>query len=323
MTTIFQKRSSRDAYLLEAMLITLAIGISFLLYRMGAFKMVVLNLFYLPTVLAGYYLGRTNAGILALFSVLAATIAVMLDAVGFAAFTSPVMVGLALTVWGGCLGLTAILLGTLCDERAQTVRELHAAYVGVVEVLSKYLQSANPKVKARATRVAELGQDVAFHMRLSQREVDDIRVAALLYDLGNIEITTRLLSKAVDTLEASPEKFEQNTFSGMDLVHSLGSVLNSALPILLNQDDATREALASEDHALVDDPPLGAKIINAVRAYDAFTHGLAGRQRLDPDQALAELRNDVTASFDAGVLDALEQVIQSRKRSESKQLAHA
>lgn len=311
--------SIRDSIIFEVMLIIVAIGMAFLLSTMGTHKMVVLNLFYLPIVLAGYYLGRTNAGILALFSVLAATIAITLDASGFAMYSSPLSVGLALTMWGACLGLTAILLGTLCDERARTVGELHAAYVGVVEVLSKYLQSANPNVKARATRIAEMSQDVAVQMKLSQRETDDVRVAALLYDLGNVEITTRLLTKAVDTLESKQESSSGHTFSGMDLVHSLGSVLSGALPLLVNQDAAAREFLqAGDDLGSGHDMPLGARIICAVRAYDGFTFGLMGDRPVAPLQALEELRNDIAAGHDGAVLNALEQVLRKSNKIDAR-----
>ena len=164
------KQMLKEKYAAEIMLVIVTIGMTFLLVRMGGYKMVVLNLFYLPIVLSGYFLGRTNAGVLALFSVLAVTIVVMLDPTGLQAFKSPVLVILALTVWAASLGMTAILVGTLCDERAKTVEELHLAYVGVVDVLSKYLQSANPKVKARSTRVAELSQSAAEEMRLPRKQ---------------------------------------------------------------------------------------------------------------------------------------------------------
>ena len=102
--------NNRDRRILEIMLIVVAMGMTFLLYRMGGYKMVILNLFYLPIVLSGYYLGRTSAGVLALLSVLAVTITATLDTTGFAAYRTPVMIGLALTVWGATLGLTAILV---------------------------------------------------------------------------------------------------------------------------------------------------------------------------------------------------------------------
>lgn len=296
----------REKYAAEIMLVIVTIGMTFLLVRMGGYKMVVLNLFYLPIVLSGYFLGRTSAGILALFSVLAVTIVVMLDPTGLEAFKSPVLVILALTVWAAALGLTAILVGTLCDERSKTVEELHLAYVGVVDVLSKYLQSANPKVKARSTRVAELSQSAAEEMRLPRKQVDDIRVGALLFDLGNVEITTQLLTKAVDTLEADPIKTASYTFSGTDLVHSLSACLSGALPLVLNQDEAVLECMMTQADGSAGSIPLGAKIIRTVRAYDAMTAPDSDVQASTPREAIQELRNDVTGGFDSAVLDAIE-----------------
>ena len=314
MTTLPKK----ERRILEIMLVVVTVGMTFLLYRMGGYKMVVLNLFYLPIVLSGYYLGRTSAGLLALLSVLLATIATTLSSsAGLAAYNSPIMIGLALTVWGASMGLTAILVGTLCDERAKTVDELHAAYVGVVEVLSKYLQSANPKVKARSIRIAELSQAVAEEMKLPRKQVDDIRVAALLYDLGNVEITTQLLSKAVGALEANPSKTCTYTFSGMELVHSLGSVLRGAVPLLLNQDDAARECFLSTSTELSGEMPMGARVIRAVRAYEALVGGDDPERADSPSSALQELRKDIAAAHDQEVLDSLERSVTRESRATS------
>ena len=81
------------------------------------------------------------------------------------------------------------------------MEELHEAYVGVVEVLSQYLQSAHPRLKAQSGRVAELSQAMAVALRLSPKEIDDIRVASLLYHVGSIEITTKVIRRAGETRE--------------------------------------------------------------------------------------------------------------------------
>lgn len=300
-------RLTKDRHVFEIMLVAVTVGITALLYIMGGHKAVVLNLFYLPVVLSGYYLGRSSAGILALFCALAVTVATAVDTSGFAAFSSPAMVGLALTVWAAVLGLTAILVGTLCDERAATVDELHKAYVGVVEVLSKYLQSANPKIKARSIRVAELSQMVAEEMKLSRKQIDDIRVGALLHDLGNVEITTQVLTKAVDTLEADAPEAARHTFPGTDLAYSLSSVLHGAVPLLADQDESVGESLLDDDVLQPSDVPLGAKIIRAARAYDALAMSDSGAPAGVSDEVLAELHRN--GSGDSEVLDALERAV--------------
>ena len=83
-----------------------------MLYETIGYKIVVLNLFYLPVILAAFYLGRYRAAVLAFFSVLSASIVCVLCLRDFAAFTSPLVIGLSIVVWGAVLGLTAILVGT-------------------------------------------------------------------------------------------------------------------------------------------------------------------------------------------------------------------
>lgn len=316
--TLLQGKEKR---VFEAMLVVVVLGMTYLLYQMGGYKMVILNLFFLPIVLSGYFLGRTSSGTLALFCVLAVSVVVTTSAATLASFSSPVMLALALTVWGASLGLTALLVGTLCDERAKTVDELHAAYVGVVEVLSKYLQSADPAVKARSIRVAELCQAVAESMRLPRKEVDDTRVGALLFDLGNVEITTQLLSRAVGTLEANPAANTKHTFSGMDLVHSLGSVLSGAVPLLLNQGDSGSCGQSPEFEDGSANVPVGARIIRAVRAFDSMMTGTP--DNVTVHSVVQELRKDIPAGYDQDVLDALERCAGRSERSEQLEPALA
>ena len=300
------RRKLNDDYLffVELTLIASALGLSAVVATLSLNKVVVLNLFYLPVVLGGFFLGRYRAGVMALLCVIAASVALAKSPGEFASSQSMVVVGLSMLIWGAVLCLTALLVGSLSDERNAKVRELHEAYVGVVEVLTKYLQSANPRLKDRATRVAELCHKVAAQMRLPAQEIDDIRVAALMLDLGKIEVTTRLVSRAVDTLGANPEPLEQHSFHGIDLVHSLGTVLKGAVPLLASQGDAGLGAGSSDSPAAADHP-VGARVIRMVRAYDALTGGGLHDSFPEPREALADLARDPAFAGDTAIRLAL------------------
>ena len=148
------RKKSEQQLCLEIILILICLALCGLLYRVGPYRTVVLNLFYLPVVLAAFFLGRYRAGILALFCVISAAVITALDLNSLAAFTSPLAVGLALTIWGAVMGINALLVGTLSDESAGKIKELHDAYVGVVEVLARYLNSSDPKVCDHTAKVA-------------------------------------------------------------------------------------------------------------------------------------------------------------------------
>ena len=300
---------TRNRSYFEFALIAIVLGMAFVTFQLGGHKLVVLNLFYLPIILSGYFLGRASAGILALLCALAVTIATALDPAGFAAHFTPLLGALAVTVWAAVLGLAAMLIGTLCDERAAVVDELHQAYVGVVEVLSRYLQCGNPNIKGRSVRVAELSQLVAEEMKLSRKQIDDIRVGSLLFDLGNVEITTRLIARVVDTLGSSADHANKHTFAGTDLVHSLGTVLQGTAPLLMSQGDDVSGLLTTTDDWQSSDVPLGAKIIRSVRAYDVLVTGGPGGTGTTPEAAINELRSDPTNAHDENVLRAVERVV--------------
>ncbi len=301
--------NDKERRILEIALILVCVGLAALLHVMQGYKIVILNLFFLPVVLGAFFLGRYRAGVLALFSAIAAAVAVVFSLPAITTGASPLVIFLAITVWGAVLGLTAMLIGTLSDDRTTKTQELHEAYVGVIEVLSQYLQSAHPRLKARSVRVAELSQQVAVAMKLSPRQIDDVRVAALLYDMGHIEVTTKVIRRAVGTFDVDMTPNEKHTFQGADLMLSLGNVLSGAIPLLLNQDREGPEPPQVDLERKLEDVPAGAKIIRAARAY---LERAAGQPQESPAEIVASLRNDSAAAYDSTVLAVLERIVTSR-----------
>jgi response regulator RpfG family c-di-GMP phosphodiesterase len=225
---------------------------------------------------------------------------------------------LALSIWAAALGLAAILVGTLCDERKATLGELHEAYVGVIEVIAQYLKGADQRAKTLTGRAAQLSQSVAAEMGLDSQETDDIRVGVLLSDLGDIEVTTKLLNRAVNAIEAHPGKTDKYTFLGTDLADSLGGVLTRAASLMLNQDDTIRECLAGAGESATPDIPVGAKIIRAVRQYLTLTTDDAGGTRMSSAAAIQELREDSLGGYDSHVIAAIERVVQRSAAAQAR-----
>ncbi|MCH8830070.1 MAG: hypothetical protein IID45_10890 [Planctomycetes bacterium] len=298
-------RRSRKQRFLEIFLVLVIVLLALVMHKTIGYNLVVLNLFFLPIILAGFFLGRYRAGILALLAVLSAAAVVTVTAGNDLTVSSPIIVGLAVLVWGAVLGLTAIIVGTLSDERIAKLIELHEAHIGVVDVLTRYLQSADPKLNARANRVANLCRKVAKQLKLSSTEIDNIRVAALLQDLENIEITARVIRKAVVHVEGDPIDSQAATFHGSDLVESLGQVLTGAFPLIsMAEEIGLGESQSMQDPSAA--PPLmSARILMTVRAYDVLEHGHPSGEIQSADDVIEEMRSDGITQFDPIVLNAL------------------
>ncbi len=302
-----QKRPVQHVFL-EFVLILICLGLCCLLHRMSEERMVVLNLFYLPVVLSAFFLGRYRAGVLALFCMVSASVVIALDLDAVAADAPPLIIALALTVWGAVLGIHAILVGTLSDESAKRIAELHDAYLGMVEVLGQYLNSSDPKLNNRAARVSELSRQVAVRMRLSDVQIDNIRVAALLQDIENLEVTARVIRKAMgDLAHAERNKGVERTFTGSDLAQSLGSVLTGALPLLVDHANCLHSGDSQDGLHSTTEPPPGAAILYTVRKYLKLL--AAGGRTATPRQAIQALKNDFEGEHHPAVVHALEQTV--------------
>jgi K+-sensing histidine kinase KdpD len=290
---------------LEYALVCITVALCVLLYRIGAYRMVVLNLFYLPVVLAAFFLGRYQAGVLAVLAVILAAIVTALDLNNFAAYTSPLVIGLVLTTWAAVLSLTAILAGTLSDERSEKIEELHEAYVGVVEVLSRYLNNADRRLNERSTLCARLAQQVAARMKLPSKEIDDIRVATLLHDMENIEVTSKVIRKAIGNV--SQGQSGQHTFHGSELAQSLGAVLRGALPLLAARPPIYDPGREDDTVCGCAELPIGSHVIRTVRSYVNLV--TEHPDPPSPREAVMILRNDLDDEHHPAVLHALEQMV--------------
>jgi len=300
---------------LEIALLIVVTGLAALLFRSlllqsQAQSMVVLNLFYLPVGVAAFFLGRYRAGVLAFFCVITVAM-ILLVRMDFASSgISPLQTALNVTFWAAVLGLDALLVGTMSDERMVYLRDLHDAHVGVVEVLSRYLTGADARIRDRTQRVADLSQRVAVELKLTPQEFDDIGVAALLQDLGSFEVTSKVIRRAVDDLSRDSQRPKaEHTFCGSDFAQSLGSVLTGALQLMYHERDPMLSS-GDPDHPTSNDSPMGARILHTIRAYCRFTDDASSALgEYDATAALRELKSDVEGNHDPAVLMALERVV--------------
>jgi putative nucleotidyltransferase with HDIG domain len=284
---------------------------------------VMLHFFYLPIIIAAHYVGRNLACTLALFTFLEVSIfAIIAPERYMQTITSPVIMALTLVVWGGFLGFNALLFGTLCDQRAAHIKELREAHMGIIEILSKYLQAADHYTKSHSMRVADLAEAISDQMGLKQAEIENIRVGALLHDIGKVEISTRLITKAAGLTDTEREEMANHIVHGAELVRSLGTVLEGAVPIILHHHDhygATSSPTG--DHG--EDIPIGARVVAVADAYDAIVTDRPYRRGRTPDEAIAIIREASGAQFDPNVVRAFERVMRNRLNEPEADLTSA
>ena len=189
--------------------------------------------------------------------------------------------------------------------------ELREAHVGIIEILSKYLNAADQYTKSHSIRVAELSTAIAEEMKLKDNIIEDVRVGALLHDIGKVEISTRLIKKAAQLDAEERDEMDAHTVRGADLVRSLGTILDGAIPVIKHHHDHYSEE--SKHKGLHGDAiPIGARIVSVADAYDAIVTDRPYRRGRTPEEAVTIIRGASGTQFDPKVVAAFESVISRR-----------
>jgi len=272
---------------------------------------VVLNFYYLPVLVAGYFLGRRMGVLAAVFSILAVVTCVLLFPERF--FPGREMLkGLAqLSSWSGFLILASISIGTLYERNEQRLKELKNAYIGVLEILSKYLESTDGYTKGHSVRVAELATEIATAMELHRPEVENIRAAGLLHDIGKTEISGEILRKAAALSSEEREIMNSHSFKGVYILSAVGAVLKEVVPIVIAHHKFFVDTIEQENGDKLK-VPLGARVIAVADAFDAMTTDRPYRKGMQPWEAFQEIVAKTGTQFDPNVVGAFKRVVSEK-----------
>lgn len=197
----FRKLKDAVAAHYEGFVLAVALGGIFAIAFLVRYRISFLNFFFLPVILAGYYLGKRKGVLLAVLCVLLVVLDFVFQEKVFGS-GHPLSFDelIDLVAWGGFLIVTGGLLGSVAEQRANKLRGMRQAYVGVLSVLLKYLEVAD-EAETRAVRVARLAGGMAERAGLPKRDVENIKSAALLCDAGELSSSLPLFEDVVGFME--------------------------------------------------------------------------------------------------------------------------
>jgi len=272
---------------------------------------IVLNFYFLPVLVSAYFLGRRMGLLAAIFSILLVVVcAVVFPAFFFAGKLGAHDIG-KLSSWGGFLLLTSITVGTLYETNERRLEDLRNAYIGIVEILSKYLESTDRYTKGHSVRVSELAMETAIAMELDRSHVENIRVAGLLHDIGKIEVSGQILSKAAALTSEERQQMDEHVEKGARLLSAVGGVLKEVVPIVMAHHKYFSDNLEPQNGRR-NEIPLGARIVAVADSFDAMTTDRPYRKGMPPWQALEEITTNSGKQFDPSVVEAFGRVVDKK-----------
>ena len=144
--------------------------------------------------------------------------------------------------------------------------------------------------------IASIVVAMAQTLDLPDGEVDRIRTAALLHDVGKVAVPQEILDKPAALNSAEWRTVVQHPRIGQVILEQ-AAALNDAVPIILHH----HERYSGHGYPFglrANDIPLGARIVAVADAYDAMTHDRPYKRAMSHDDAVRELRRHAGTQFD-------------------------
>ncbi len=269
-----------------------------------ASQRVLLGLYVLPTIMSAYCYGRRHATLTALASIIF---------VGLFAYYKPDMLsqeaaevsGISkwyeLLAWGAILLVMAYSMGTLYDKSKQRFGELQQTYRGLIVILRNFI-SKDQYTENHCYRVSIYAAKIAEVLGLGWQQIEDIRSAGMLHDLGKLDISRELLYKAAKLSADEHDSIKQHVSTGVGMLDPVSTPLGRVLPIVLahhERYDGTGYYKTSGEAI-----PVESRILSVADVYDALTSDRPYRKAMSPYDAEEIIVKGSGTEFDPKVVQA-------------------
>ncbi len=106
-------------------------------------------------------------------------------------------------------------------EVKKTLEKLRKAIGGIIQVISQTVELRDPYTAGHQRRVSELARAIAQEMGLSAEQVDGLRMAGVIHDLGKISVPAEILSKPIRLTDLEFELIKTHARTGYEILKDI------------------------------------------------------------------------------------------------------
>ncbi len=208
---------------------------------------------------------------------------------------------------GEPMGLRGIIIDIserkrLIEERLNNLERLRRSLEETIGALVSTLEARDPYTAGHQKRVANLAVAIATEMGLSDEQIDGIRMAGLVHDIGKIYIPSDLLNKRHRLSEAEYELFKSHCQVGYDILKTIDFPWPVA-PMVL-QHHERQDGSGYPDGLDGRDIMIEARILAVADVIEAMSDHRPYRPAYNVGDALEEVLHHKDSLYDPEVVDA-------------------
>ena len=206
-------------------------------------------------------------------------------------------------------------LGRLEDEKVH-VEEMAALHLRTIEALALAIEAKDHTTHDHLRRVRIYAMEIAKDLGLSASEMQALRAAALLHDIGKLAVPEQIISKPGKLTPEEFDKIKIHPVVGAEILERV-QFPYPVVPIVRAHHEKW-DGSGYPAGLKGEEIPIGARILSSVDCLDALASNRQYRRALPLDRAMEIVASEAGKSFDPRVVEVL-----SRRYKELEQLALA
>ena len=206
-----------------------------------------------------------------------------------------------------------LYLGRLEDEKRH-VENMAALHLRTIEALALAIEAKDHTTHDHLQRVRIYALEVAKELHLKEEEIEALRAASLLHDIGKLAVPEHIINKPGKLTPEEFEKMKIHPIVGAEILERVNFPY-PVVPIVR----AHHEKFDGSGYPFglkSDEIPIGARILACVDCLDALASDRQYRRALPLHEAMEEVARQAGKSFDPKVVEVLQ-----RRYVELEQLA--
>lgn len=194
----------------------------------------------------------------------------------------------------------------LYESMYENLTSTFMALVAAIQIRDHYTEEHSSRVTGFSVKIAQ-------EMRLTPVDVERLRIAALLHDIGKISIPDNVLLKPGQLTTEEFEIIKQHPVTG-DAILSYVSLLDDERLIVRHHHERW-DGRGYPDGLAGEDIPLLARIMTVADSFDAMTSDRPYRKGLNIETAIGELNAYKNKQFDERVVDVFLGILANEHKS--------
>ncbi|MCA8944646.1 MAG: HD domain-containing protein [Planctomycetes bacterium] len=188
-------------------------------------------------------------------------------------------------------------------ERAKMLEEMEGLFYSCVRALVTSIEAKDQYTHGHSERVTAFAVTLAEEMQLDAETLDNVRLGALLHDVGKIGVAEKILTKPSRLTPDEVKIIRQHPARGGEILSHIGNIPGVIAAVKHHHE--MYNGLGYPDGLVGEEIPQTARIVALADAFDAMTSNRSYRRNFDVDEAISEFTRCSGDQFDPEVCEVM------------------